>query len=87
MSDESGIWDSFLDYQARMVDMIAASVRRAKKQGRAHPGINAKASARMFLASAYTIVQLRFSNDDRRVVKQFIDHMLHLALHDLPSET
>ena len=85
ISDESGIWGSFLDYQETILEMIASSIRRAKKQGHAHPAINAKASAQMFLASAYTIIQLRFSNDDKRVVKRFTNHMLHLALHNLPA--
>ena len=86
ISDESGIWDSYLDYQDEILGMIAGSIRRAKKEGHAHPAINAKASAQLFLASAYTIIQLRFASDNDRVVKRFMNHMLHLALHDLPAE-
>lgn len=86
INDEMGMWESFLDYQKQILAMIGGSVLRAKQQGHAHPAVSASVSSKLILASAYTIIQLRFTHKDRRVVNQFMNQMLHLALHDLPHE-
>ncbi len=83
--NEGGIWDSFLDYQERMVKMVAASIRRGQRQGAVLKSINAIDAARLFVASAYTVTQMRFMRRNRRAINRFIDQTIHLALHDLPS--
>lgn len=83
--NEDGIWDSFLDYQDRIVAMIASSIRRGQKQGGILNSINATDAARLIVATATTITQLHFMRRNKRVINKFIDQSVHLALSGSPS--
>ncbi len=83
--NEDGIWDSFLDYQSRIVSMIAATIRRGQKQGVILGSINATDAARLIVATATTITQLHFMRRNKQVINRFIQQSVHLALSDLPQ--
>lgn len=77
--NESGTWTKFLDYQKRTVRIFAHTIRRAHEPG--VPPSLATDAARMVVASAYTIAQLKFMGSPRRTVDTFLEHMVELAFH------
>ncbi|MCB1749270.1 MAG: TetR/AcrR family transcriptional regulator [Gammaproteobacteria bacterium] len=84
--NEDGIWDSFLDYHNRIVEMMASSIRRGQKQGDIARSTNATDAARLILSSGITITQLHFMWRDKREINRFIRQTLYMALHqDLPG--
>lgn len=80
--NEDGIWDSFLDYQQRIVNMITATIRRGQREGTVLKTVAAMDAARLFVSSAYAITQLCFMRRERRVINRFVEHVVQLALHD-----
>lgn len=79
--NEVGIWDSFLNYQESMIAKFSKAIRRAQKDKLIDKDISAEDAARLIVASAYTITQLKFTARRRKSVERFIDHVIKLALH------
>ena len=79
--NEAGIWDSFLNYQETMVAKFAKAIRRAQKSKLISQEVSAEDAARLIVASAYTITQLKFTARRRESIEQFIEQVIKLALH------
>lgn len=79
--NEVGIWDSFLNYQESMIGKFTRAIRRAQKEGSIGRDVAAEDAARLIVASAYTITQLKFTARRKKSVERFIDHVIELALH------
>jgi len=79
--NEAGIWDSFLNYQETMVAKFAKAIRRAQKSKLISREVSAEDAARLIVASAYTITQLKYTARRRESIEQFIDQVIRLALH------
>ena len=81
MRNEAGIWDSFLHYQETMAAKFAKAIRRAQKSKLINHEVSADAAARLIVASAYTITQLKFTARRPESVEQFIEQVIKRALH------
>ena len=79
--NEAGIWDAFLNYQETMVAKFAKAIRRAQKSKLISHEVSAEDAARLIVASAYTITQLKFTARRRESIEQFIEQVIKLALH------
>ena len=79
--NEAGIWDSFLNYQETMIAKFARAIRRAQKSKLISREVSAEDAARLIVASAYTITQLKYTARRRESIEQFIDQVIKLALH------
>ncbi len=86
--NEDGLWDAFLDFQERIIRMLAKSIRQAKRDGTLRAELPASDAARLIVASAYTVAQLTFMRRGKNVLRRYIEQTLHLALMDVtrPSE-
>lgn len=78
--NEAGIWDSFLNYQETMVAKFTKAIRRAQKSKLISREVSAEDAARLIVASAYTITQLKYTARRRESIEQFIDQVIKLAL-------
>ncbi len=79
--NEDGLWDAFLDFQERIIRMLAGSIRKAQKNGSVAQQISAANAARLIVASSYPVAQLKFMRRGPRMVRQYLDQALHLALN------
>lgn len=79
--NEFRLWDAYLDFQERAIRLVARSIRQCQKDGTVPADISAPDSARLLVASAYTLAQLKFMHRNRRIVTRYIDQVLHMALH------
>lgn len=81
IKEKEGAWSSFLDFQKKVIALTASSIRRGQRLHSVPTAINAVDAARLFIASGYTITQLHFMNSGSRVVKRFVDEVIHHALN------
>ncbi len=79
--NEAGIWNSFLNYQETMIAKFSRAIRRAQKSNLISREVSAEGAARLIVASAYTITQLKHTARRRESIEQFIDQVIKLALH------
>jgi TetR/AcrR family hemagglutinin/protease transcriptional regulator len=82
--NEFGIWDLFLRYQEEMVPKFAATIRRGQRDGSIAAGVAATDAARLVVASAYTISQLKFMGRSSKSIKHFIVSVVESALGEPP---
>lgn len=78
--NDFGLWDAFLDFQERVIRILARSIRRCQKAGTVPASISAPDSARLLTASSYALAQLKFMKRNRRIVQRYIDQSLQMAL-------
>ena len=78
--NEYGIWDAFVAFQEFVIAQLARSVRRCQETGLVDPRVSAGDSARLIVAGAYAMTQLRLMKRTRPVVKRFVEQMLTQAL-------
>ena len=78
------MWDAFLDYQERVIRMIANSIRKGQKDGSVSRTVSALDAARLIMASSYLVAQLKFMKRGRRVIQHYMEQALHLSLNDPP---
>ncbi|MBI2803209.1 MAG: TetR/AcrR family transcriptional regulator [Gammaproteobacteria bacterium] len=79
--NEAGIWDSFQNYQETMIAKFAIAIRRGQRSGLISREVSAVDAARLVVAAAYTITQLKHTARSHRSVERFIDQVIKLALH------
>ncbi len=78
--NDDGLWDSFLEFQESMIDIIGTSIRHAQAHGEVAKKLRAADAARLVVASAYTVTQLQFMHRSRRTVHGYVEQALDLAL-------
>lgn len=83
LTNEYGMWDAFLDYQERVIRMLASSIRKAQHAGAVPREVSAPDAARLIMASAYLVAQLKFMKRGPKMIHRYIEQTLHLALSDL----
>ena len=79
--NEFGLWDAFLDFQERVIRLITRSIRRCQKEGSVPADVFAPDSARLMVASAYTLAQLKFMRRGQRLVNRYTEQALQMTLH------
>jgi AcrR family transcriptional regulator len=82
---ESGFWDRFLDYQSRMTRTLAATIRKSEAPDWDRPRGWVLDAARLILASAYTITQLKLMGQRQSEIERFIQHSVDMALGSRPA--
>jgi TetR/AcrR family transcriptional regulator, hemagglutinin/protease regulatory protein len=78
--NEYGLWDAFLDFQARITRLVAGSIRRCQKAGLVPADIPASERARLLYASSYTLAQLQLMHRNRKLVRRYTDKALQMVL-------
>jgi TetR/AcrR family transcriptional regulator, hemagglutinin/protease regulatory protein len=78
--NEFGLWDAFVEFQEFVIGQLAKSVKLAQAQQRTSPSKSATDSARLIVAGAYALTQLKIMKRRRAVVVQFTEQMLAQAL-------
>lgn len=79
--NDMGLWDAFLDFQERVIRLCARSIRQGQKDGMVSAGISVPDSARLLVASSYTLAQLKFMQRSHRLIQRYIDQALLLIFH------
>lgn len=79
--NEFGLWDAFLNFQERIIRIVTRSIRRCQKEGTVPADISAPDSARLMVASSYTLAQLKFMQRNQRLVDRYTEHALQMILH------
>lgn len=82
---ESGLWDRFLDYQNRMTRTLAATIRKSETPDWERPRGWVLDAARLILASAYAITQLKLMGQRQSEIERFIQHSVDMALGSRPA--
>ena len=80
--NEFGIWDSYISYYDKLVDTLAATIRRGQKQGVVGKSVNPTDAARMLISSAIGITQLHFMRREKKEIARFITQAIRRALDD-----
>lgn len=80
--NEYGSWDAFLNFQEYIISTMARSIRKGQKEGAIATVISAPDSARLIVASAYTLTQLKLMKRSNAKVKRYVEQVLHMALRD-----
>lgn len=79
--NDFGLWDAFLDFQERIIRILARSIRRCQQEGTVPTSISAPDSARLLTASSYALAQLKFMKRNQRIIQRYTDQALQLGLH------
>ncbi|OOG53223.1 TetR/AcrR family transcriptional regulator [Polaromonas sp. C04] len=80
--NEYGLWDAFLNFQEYIISTVARSIRKGQKEGVVAATISASDSARLIVAGAYALTQLKFMKRSNAMVKRYVEQMLQMALRD-----
>jgi AcrR family transcriptional regulator len=83
--NEGTLRDDFLDYQGRMMRTLTATIRKSQAQDRQRPRGWVPDAARLILASAYAITQLKLMGQRQGEIERFIQHSVGMALGDRPA--
>lgn len=78
--NEYGLWDAFLDFQEYVIAALTRSIRKCQKEGSVPATIVAPDSARLLVAGAYAITQLKLMKRRPAMVKRYAEQMLQMAL-------
>lgn len=81
--NEYGLWDAFLDFQEFIISTLARSIRKGQKEGTIATVISAPDSARLIVAGAYALTQLKLMKRSNAMVKRYVEQMLRMALRDV----
>jgi len=74
------IWPRYLEFQDRIVAMVAATIERGQAEGEIATDVDAGSDARLLVGSAHMIAQMQFSRRPRAELQRFIDTVLASAL-------
>ena len=80
--NEYGSWDAFLNFQEFIISTLARSIRKGQKEGEIGKVISAPDSARLIVAGAYSVTQLKLMKRSNAMVKRYVDQLLHMALRN-----
>jgi TetR/AcrR family hemagglutinin/protease transcriptional regulator len=78
--NEYGLWDAFMDFQEYVIANLTRSIRKCQKEGASPAGIVAADSARLLVAGAYALAQLKLMKRPPAKVKRYAEQMLKMAL-------
>ena len=81
--NDFALWDAFLDFQERVIRILARSIRACQKEGSVPASLSAPDSARLLTASSYALAQLKLMRRSRRLIQRYMDQTVEMALHPL----
>lgn len=81
--NEYGLWDDFLAFQDFIISTLAKTIRACQRARLIPPAIVPRDAARLWVAGAYALTQLKFMNSDPKIVKRYL---LQLTSTNLNSE-
>ncbi len=73
-------WPRYLKFQDKIVALIAATIERGQLDGTIASGVDPQADARLLVASAHMIAQMKFSRVPDEEIDRFIDTLVSAAL-------
>lgn len=82
LRNEYGLWDEFLDFQEFVISTLARSIRKGQRDGTISASVSAPDSARLIVAGAYAMTQLKFMKRSRAIIERYAEHMLQMALRN-----
>jgi TetR/AcrR family hemagglutinin/protease transcriptional regulator len=73
-------WPRYLEFQEKIVALIAATITRGQRDGSIAAGVDPQADARLLIGSAHMIAQMKFSRVASDEIDRFIDTLVSAAL-------
>lgn len=77
---DTPFWQSFMTFREKLLDLIGASLERAKRDGVAPKDLNTKAGAVLFISAGQTLAFMRFTEASELETDNFIKQVVGGAL-------
>lgn len=74
------IWPRYLQFQERMVRMIAKTIKRGRRQGSFAADVDAEDAARLIVGSAHTVALMKFTHRTPATIDRFLRVLARAAV-------
>lgn len=78
--NEYGLWDAFVNFQEYIIGEVGKSIRACQGEGTVNRKISSRDSARLIVAGAYALTQLKLMKRGRRIMERFAERIITYAL-------
>jgi TetR/AcrR family hemagglutinin/protease transcriptional regulator len=80
------VWPRFVAFQESLTELVARIVWRGKTEGTVPPGVDADEDARVIVAAAPAVVQMKFAGRPREQVARFLRTVVETTLGPLDAD-
>lgn len=81
-SIREGVWPRYLEFQQKVVDVIASTIRRGQREGSIRTNLDPRFAALFVVSAAHMVAQLQFSHQPRQVLDGFLQTLLDAVTLD-----
>lgn len=74
------VWPRYMKFQERIVGTLAVTIERGQREGDVAPNVDPEGDARLIVAAAQMIAQMKFTEQSEAKVEHFMETVLAAAL-------